>query len=373
MIQLETEYSIDGGPGTIIFHQDKDGSILGFYQKLKGNQRGVIKATLQENTLKGVFHNETVNASGLVELTFKENGFEGTWKIGMESGTQRGKWKGILSSDPNALRFSVPEKIVSLLEEQLIKPEGGLYPVYEDLKRYFLEQNTQNFEKANSKTALSIADLVGDFADLKKEDIRTVGIDFPILLKKGKDRPLLMVCALDPRRDKSSETASLISDWVPFSTIKNPDTETKYSEKENLRFFHTLLETYDLYITDIFKVFYRKGDKLSNSDSSYTSKDVHKQLLDQEIKEVKPNAILTLGNKSRDAICSIFNVTAPAWSENPELIQLGDKKTLLCLPHISSAANGTKAPILNNEVYAELEGKGNTLYANIAKKILENA
>ncbi len=373
MIQLETEYSIDGGPGTIIFHQDKDGSILGIYQKHKGNQRGVIKATLQDNTLKGVFHNETVNASGLFEITFNENGFEGTWKSGMESGTQRGKWIGIPSSDPNALRFSVPEEIVRLLETHLIMPEGGLYPVYEDLKRYFLEQYNQNSEKEKAKTALSIADLVGDFAELKKESIRTVGIDFPILLKKGKDRPLLMVCALDPRRDESSETTSLISDWVPFSTIKNPDSETKYSEKENLRFFHILLETYDLYITDIFKVFYRKGTQLSNSDSSYTRKDVHKKLLDQEINVVKPNAIVTLGNTSRDAICSIFNVTAPAWSENPELIQLDNTKTLLCLPHISGAANGTKAPILNNEVYAELEGKGNTLYANIAKKILENA
>ena len=182
------------------------------------------------------------------------------------------------------------------------------------------------------------------------------------------ESPDFLVGAVSGQLPTNEEIDLIIEQDLPFS-----EEYQKYSEKENLRFFHTLLETYDLYITGIFKVLYRNGNQQSNSDSSYTSKEVHKQLLDQEIKEVNPNAILTLGNKSRDAICSIFNVTAPAWSENPELIQLGDKKTLLCLPHISGAAYGTKAPILNNEVYAELEGKGNTLYANIAKKILENA
>ena len=373
MIQLEAEYSINGGPGTIIFRQDKDGSILGFYQRHKGNQRGVIKATLHDNTLKGVFHNETVNASGLVELTFNGNGFEGTWKSGMESGTQRGKWKGILSTDPNALRFSVPEKIVSLLETHLIKPEGGLYPVYEDLKRYFLEQQDPNVSNSAPIMELETKSLLISTPQYEGTPIRTVGIDLPIQLSKGTGRKRIMICALDPLRADIQDSGERISNWAPFSTLTNPEKEIKESNRENLRFFNTLLIEYDLYITDIYKVFYRSGKKTSNALSEFKKDKLHSILLENEINEIKPDAIITLGNSARDAICSIFEVNAPAWSENPELIQLDNTKTLLCLPHISGAANGTKAPILNNEVYAELEGKGNTLYANIAKKILENA
>lgn len=373
MIQYDTEYIIDGGPGTIIFRQDKDGTIHGTFINHKHKENGTIKASLTGNTLQGVFHNKTYNASGLVELTFDENGFVGKWKPGLEEGPKRGKWEGAIKSDPNALRCSIPNAIVELLEAQLIQPKEGLQPVYDNLKRFFLEQNTdQKLEsEASVQVDLDVQDLKGDFSNLKEKAIRTVGIDFPIVLKKGKNRPLIMVCALDPLRTDAPGDNTKISDWVPFSVIKNLDKETRHSEKENLKFFHTLLETYDLYITDIYKVFFRMDGKLSNQIKEFTKLGIHKTLLEAEINCIQPQAIITLGNGPKDAICQLYNITAPAWSEQPSLLKLNDHTELLCLPHISGAANGTKAILLNNDAFSSLDGKGNTRYANIAKTILE--
>ncbi len=44
--------------------------------------------------------------------------------------------------------------------------------------------------------------------------------------------------------------------------------------------------------------------------------------------------------------------------------------SLLMVPHISGAANGSKAPILNNPKYASVRGVNNGKYANIILKTL---
>ncbi len=364
MIQLNTTYIIDNDSDKVIFSDGDNESITGTYKD------GTISGILEGNVLKATFHNTKVNVSGLMEITFNKNGFDAKWKKGLEPGPMKGRWSGKLI-DSEVLRISVHDEIKKLIEEKLIQPQVGINSIYEALENYFHKQYDRNKEIESPVYHLTKNDLVGSFSFLQTKNIHSIGIDFPIKISKGLNRPLLMICALDPLRENNEghENSDLITDWVPFSIIKNPDKENKYTERENLVFFHTLLESFDIYVTDIYKVFFRENTNISNKISSYNQLPIHNELLQSEIEIIKPSAILTLGNGARDAICNFMGINAPAWTESvyKTTVQGLD---LVMVPHISGAANGAKAPILNNENYNLIEGKNNEKYARIILKKL---
>ena len=210
--------------------------------------------------------------------------------------------------------------------------------------------------------------------NIQEKTVRTIGVDFPVLLSKGENRPTMMVCAMDPLRhdSKAKQPSNEMGCWVPFSIINNPSKQTKHSEKENLSFFHSLLDTYDLYVTDIFKLFYRTENKTSNTINDFKKLPVHRNILDAEIKIIKPSAILTLGNNARDAICAIMSITKPNWTKEVYKTKSKHGIDLIMVPHISGAANGAKAPILNNPLYKNVVGKNNMKYAQIIIKTLKD-
>lgn len=179
---------------------------------------------------------------------------------------------------------------------------------------------------------------------------------------------------MDPLRNDTvdKKASNEIGFWVPFSIINNPAGQTKHSEKENLAFFHTLLDTYDLYVTDIFKLFYRQENRVSNTISEFRKLPVHCTILDAEIQIVNPSVILTLGNNARDAISEILSLPKPKWTD--EIYKTKTKRGIevVMVPHISGAANGSKAPILKNTAYADVSGKNNVKYAQIIVKTLNN-
>jgi hypothetical protein len=250
----------------------------------------------------------------------------------------------------------------------LINPSGGIDVIYQAFGTYFMEQ--YNLIQKNQNQVdyqLSKFDLAADFSFLKDLSVRTIGIDFPIKLSKGKNRPVLMICAMDPLRAENQLKLpeENVTDWVPFSVIKNPSKETKYSEKENLQFFYSLLKEFDLYLTDVYKVFYREGNKISNKIKAYTDLIIHREILESEINVVNPAAILTLGNGARDAICQLYKIHPPTWNNEIFKTAIENNRTLVMVPHISGAANGSKAPILHNPKYACVTGVNNRKYANI--------
>lgn len=276
----------------------------------------------------------------------------------------------VISQNTNhsPITISIPAEIRELLKTKLINPSGGIDVIYQAFDTYFMEQ--YNLIQKNQNQVdyqLSKFDLAADFSFLKDLSVRTVGIDFPIKLSKGKNRPVLMICAMDPLRAENQLKLpeENVTDWVPFSVIKNPSKENKYSEKENLQFFYSLLKDFDLYLTDIYKIFYRQGNKISNKIKAYTDLIIHREILESEIKVVNPAAILTLGNGARDAICQLYKIHPPTWNNEIFKTNLENGCSLLMVPHISGAANGSKAPILNNPKYAWVTGVNNGKYANI--------
>ena len=276
----------------------------------------------------------------------------------------------VISQNTNhsPITISIPAEIRELLKTKLINPSGGIDVIYQAFGTYFMEQ--YNLIQKNQNQVdyqLSKFDLAADFSFLKDLSVRTIGIDFPIKLSKGKNRPVLMICAMDPLRAENQLKLpeENVTDWVPFSVIKNPSKENKYSEKENLQFFYSLLKDFDLYLTDVYKVFYREGNKISNKIKAYTDLIIHREILESEINVVNPAAILTLGNGARDAICQLYKIHPPTWNNEIFKTAIENNRTLVMVPHISGAANGSKAPILHNPKYACVTGVSNGKYANI--------
>jgi hypothetical protein len=308
MLKLNTPYLAD--EKEIVFQQNNDGTIKSTYSD------GSIEGKMEGNTLKAVFHNLKVNVSGIMEITFHQTGFTGKWKKGMEKGSLKGKWNGeILQESP--ITISIPNEIKELLKSKVINPSCGIDHIYKAFDAYFNEQYDLPVERPEEfDYQLSKFDLVNDFSFVKELNVRSIGIDFPIKLSKGKNRPVLMICAMDPLRTDNEQKLpeDKLTDWVPFSVIKNPAKEKKYSENENLQFFYSLLGDFDLYLTDIYKLFYRDGTKISNKIKTYTDLPIHREILESEINCIKPTAILTLGNGARNAICELYKIYPPTWN-----------------------------------------------------------
>ena len=248
------------------------------------------------------------------------------------------------------IKLQLQPEIESMLCSELINSNHCIKSIYAWINEYFSKEfglinsiSTQTIEL--NKRLLSPA-----YDIIRNNPVRTIGIDFPVLLSKGENRPVMMVCAMDPLRNDNADKQpnDEIGYWVPFSIINNPMGQTKHSEKQNLSFFHTLLDTYDLYVTDIFKLFYRMGNRVSNTISEFRSLHIHRTILDAEIQIIKPTVILTLGNNARDAMCEILSLPRTNWSD--EIYRTKDLNGIdvVMVPHISGAANGFKAPILKN-------------------------
>jgi hypothetical protein len=365
MIKLNTVYSIDNGANSVVFTEGKKGSITGTHNE------GTMTGFLEGNVFTGTFHNTKVNATGLMEITFLENGFDAKWKSGLEPGRMNGKWVGKIENTSDFI-VSIPDEIKILLQDYLIQPKVGIDAVYNWFYGYYTNQFSG--EEFHAEMCLFKNELDDRFSGIKEKNARTIGIDFPILLSKGKNRPVLMICAMDPLREDSSDSSKIdeISFWVPFSIINSMESkQNKPSDRSNLSFFHTLLETHDVYVTDIFKVFYREGQSISNTQKEFKQLSVHKDILEREIKIVNPQAILTLGNDARDAICQIMDVKPPAWSDEIHSTTSKENFNIIMVPHISGSARGSKAPILNNERYKAIEGIDNLKYARIILSALE--
>lgn len=301
------------------------------------------------------------------------------------------------------MNLIIDPKIIQLLEKELIKPKGGLAQVYERLQNYHEASKKTEDEKTlydKIKPILRKNDLQGSFKSLISKEMKTMSIDFPMKFSKdGTNRKTIMVCAMDPLPPNSQdlfwnyflkkdhledEIKKKIVPWAPFSLIDDWEEGMKKGKrKNNFLFFNTLFDEFDIYVTDVYKFFYRRPgykDKRSNGEKLFRelSRDSHKckaenihgYILSKEIETVEPSAIVTLGNKSRDALLRFIKETAGNWGKDVKTFEWIDKKTkIISIPHISGAANGAKTDILGNMNYKNLYG---TNTERLAKIVIEN-
>ena len=271
------------------------------------------------------------------------------------------------------------DSIINLLNENFINyKEGGLNKVYQQLIDYSKDPNgiTSAFESI-SKNNLNLEYLEG--IEKVKESLKNnppitnYQTDLPIYIKsRTQNAKTIMICAMDPMSVKPSSgpernspveySTDRVDFWVPFSLIRN-------DKGANADFFKELSLHYNLYITDIYKLFFYvatnewddKNNKYkfltSNSRPEYKKIRKHAEILEEEIKIIQPYCIITLGNNSRNTLLKTTKDkpnSIPNWSDIQEYnyISKDDKNLYQCKiissPHISGSANEAKACLIQN-------------------------
>lgn len=268
--------------------------------------------------------------------------------------------------------------IIKTLESQFIHPKNGLTATYQQLTKYTKERKAADILPA---TIFDFQEPLKSFLIANQDQLTTLAIDLPVYYKAQiPTSKTLMICAMDPLpplptsafwNDKNIQFNETVGFWAPFSLIDNWDEPTG-SMRTNISFFKTLLSNYNLYVTDIYKLFFRfeqSGNYIaSNAIQEYTSllgengRSFHGNLLAKEIELVNPCAILTLGNAARDKLLAINyllnnHLQPPThWGDDFQQYTWNNSIPLIASPHISGAANGAKAAILSNPIFQQITG-----------------
>ena len=210
--------------------------------------------------------------------------------------------------------------------------------------------------------------------------VTTIGIDLPIFLESNHDsNTVVLICCMDALTPAPNSKhwqffkADLMHEFgygAPFSLLDDINL-VKGSLGSNMSFFKTILQSAHIYVTDIYKIFFRlpliKGWQNSNAIKAYTDwnevlsgNNFHGQILAQEISIINPDVIITLGNPARDRILTINeqlnrHVQMPkSWETNLQFYQWNRTIPIIASPHISNAANSVKAKLLNQDKYKHI-------------------
>lgn len=286
-----------------------------------------------------------------------------------------------------AYKIELPKiEIINKIENALFFNSVGLVKIYGGLLNYFELIHKEEYLKKEALNILNFKsitkhDLNQNLKKIKEKKLKTIAIDLPILLKlDDKSKDTIIIVAMDPLSplEQDKVDADKIGFWIPFSLIDNIKTGEK-SFKSNYLFFAELLKNYNVYVTDVYKLFYRLEEpinKKSNSDFDFIELEttLHFSILNYEIETIKPKAIITLGNNSRNTLLNHLKIKTEKWDDiqlnywqlesNTKLIPL------ISIPHISGAANGTSSLILKK--YPGLTGTKNEKLAKLVHLKLKN-
>lgn len=242
-------------------------------------------------------------------------------------------------------------EIIALLESKLINPKEGLFKQYQLLEVY-------GTNDVDSETGfVSKQFLNPEFSTLKEvEESCNLAIDLPIYLANESSEVNIMICAMDPLSYHINDNK--IGIWNPFSILRNPE-KHKGSDASNYAFFKPLKNDFNLYITDIYKLYFMYEGKKSNKIPDYPKLTAHQVILEEEIKIINPGFILTLGKPSKTALLKIFNNTdvqlIPTLIEGVEVYEVKNPSfKIICLPHISGLASRAKNKLLADK---NIEGR----------------
>jgi len=180
--------------------------------------------------------------------------------------------------------------------KQLICSELSLSPIFfENLYNHFLRIYKQEDSLKEFNATMHINKLK-NFDQSIISQKNSYGIDLPVWFSaKNKKRKKIMLVGMDPLRDKNetgliNEIASLNSPYSIHNRVKN-----NYYPSISL-----LAENYDIYITDVFKLFFREPKNssiVSNQNSSFRALKIHTKLLEKEIKLFSPDIVLCMGKQ----------------------------------------------------------------------------
>jgi hypothetical protein len=234
----------------------------------------------------------------------------------------------------------LPNEIAIILAENLLKhdPNG--------IEALFNKTATEN-----EHVLIETRDLVnfGDFLESKNEQIKNIGIDFPILFEHP-GKPRLAIIAMDPKRNDTHgiKTAQVLLGSV--FALNNPSNRST-NRNDYWDFIEPLLADYSVYLTDVYKIYYdTKGinnQKVSNKDKLFKNKmilgkdgvtiNIHKYLLDLELEYIfreansQQHLMIAMGKEAELAICELLAIK----KEKDAVFVSHGQINILFIPHIS--------------------------------------
>jgi uracil-DNA glycosylase len=293
-----------------------------------------------------------------------------------------------------------------LLENNFITyNKGGLNQIYNELLEFSNIENES--EKSKQKKNLSFADLSNlnpSFLEKvnevnKKDTALFFATDLPVYLESThkKNAPTIMVCAMDslppvplkdnknqytlyPHQNSKIDLRNNVGFWAPFSLVE-------HNNDDNAKFFKALLTQYNVYVTDVYKLFFyidknkinEKGEHVFNKSNGllkYKKLQSHKNILIREINIINPSCIITLGNNAGNAILNLEGKSLERWdscldfgglqkNDTNKITESNKSIKIISMPHISGAANGNKTRLIDNDFYKNIPGETIEKYANI--------
>jgi hypothetical protein len=92
---------------------------------------------------------------------------------------------------------------------------------------------------------------------------------------------------------------------TPYYLQSNKGRET--NKNDYWKIIKVLSNHYNIFLTDVYKAYFKSTD-ISNRIPEYKKSNLHSEILKQEIKEIKPSAILCWGKDSRNLVAKIVGV-----------------------------------------------------------------
>lgn len=231
----------------------------------------------------------------------------------------------------------LPEEITQILTEYFFK-------LSKDDVRSKFQQTTLEID-----VTVEIKELLyfGDFLLNKSEKIKNLGIDFPLFFE-NKGKPNLAIVAMDPKRnDESCKEKNCISLGSVFAL--NKESGRKSNENDYWNFIYPLTQDFNVYLTDVYKIYYDsidKNQKVSNKDIDFkefkisinnNEKNIHRHILEKEFDFLFQNSstneslVIALGKEAKASICQLFGINL----KEDEISIVHDNIKFIFMPHIS--------------------------------------
>jgi len=132
----------------------------------------------------------------------------------------------------------------------------------------------------------------------------SLGVDLPVWFTKPESKRLkIFLLSMDPLRTTDENINGKASLNSPFSI----------HQKKGNNYFNSiekLAQTFDLYVTDVYKLFYRDSDNLksvSNENPEFIALSIHLEILKAELSMFQPDFILCLGKHAIGGLAKLDN------------------------------------------------------------------
>jgi hypothetical protein len=133
-------------------------------------------------------------------------------------------------------------------------------------------------------------------------DISAIQFDLPYFFDNKKEKTI-MIIGMDAKASHPKDVVLSTPYYLQSSVGKNTNNNYYWD------IIKILSQYYNIYLTDVYKAYYKQADKESNEIPEYTLQDFHQKILkDEIINIVKPFAILSWGKDSRDFVANIFGL-----------------------------------------------------------------